>query len=101
MTRVSLLLFWLDLALHPFDQIIPLSVVIAVGGWGVPTEGLPRTPGEIKAYMNDINQAPGLPVPKWFHEFLDLMLQDDNWRNAVYDEYLVRTFSLIHTKNLT
>ena len=48
--------------------------------------------------MNDINQAPGLQVPKWFHEFLDLMLQDDNWQNAIYDEYLVRTSSLIHRK---
>jgi len=75
-------------------------VVLGVGGWGVPTEALPRTPEEIKAYVNEINQAPGLPVVKWFHDFLDLMLQDNNWQNVVYDEFLARTSSLMRTANL-
>jgi hypothetical protein len=75
-------------------------VVIGVGGWGVPTEALPRTPEEIKAYLNEINQAPGLPVVKWFQEFLDLMFQNDNWQNVVYDEYLARTSSFTRTKRL-
>jgi len=92
--------FWLDLVLHPFDQILPRAVVIGVGGWGVPTEALPRTPDEVKAYVSEINQAPGLPVVRWFHEFLDLMLQDDNWQNVVYDECLARTSLLMRTKRL-
>jgi alpha-beta hydrolase superfamily lysophospholipase len=61
-------------------------VVIGVGGWGIPTEALPRTPEEIKAYIKDTKQAPGLSVPDWFHEFLDLMFENDNWQNVVYDE---------------
>ena len=65
-------------------------MVIGVGGWGVPSEALPRTPEEVKAYMEDVKQAPGLPLPKWYHEFLDLMLENDNWQNVVYDEVVAR-----------
>jgi hypothetical protein len=75
-----------------------LLVAIAVGGWGVPTEALPRTPEEIKAYVKDIKQAPGLSVPDWFYEFLDLMLENDNWKNVVYDEIVPRRSTLTHPK---
>lgn len=69
-------------------------MVIGYGGWGVPAEDIPRTPEEIKAYMNDVKQAPGLSVPGWYHEFIDLMFEDDNWKNAVYDEFVPRTSPL-------
>jgi alpha-beta hydrolase superfamily lysophospholipase len=69
-------------------------VVIGVGGWGVPAEALPRTPEEVKAYVKDIKQAPGLSVPDWFYKFLDLMLENDNWQNAVYDEFVARKSTL-------
>ena len=67
-----------------------MLVVIGAGGWGVPSEAMPRTPEELKAYMKDIKQAPGQSVPEWYHEFLDLMFENDNWRNVVYNEFVAR-----------
>jgi len=63
-------------------------VVIGFGGGGVTADSLPRTPEEIKALVNDIKQAPGQSVSKWFNEFLDLMFENDNWQNVVYDEFV-------------
>jgi len=69
-------------------------VVIGVGGYGVATEALPRTPEEVKDYVKDVKQASGLSVPEWFHEVLDLMFENDNWRNVIYDEFVARRFTL-------
>jgi len=71
-------------------------VIIGYGGWGVSADDMPRTPEEVKAYVKDIKQAPGLSVPEWYHEFLDMMFENDNWNNAVYDEFVPRRFILVH-----
>ena len=69
-------------------------MVIGFGGWGISAGEMPRTPEEIKAAVNDIKQAPGESIPKWFNEFLDLMFENDNWKNAVYDEFVARRSTL-------
>jgi hypothetical protein len=61
---------------------------------------MPRTPEEVKAYAMDVKQAPGLSVPQWYHEFLDLMLEDDNWRNVVYNEFVTRRSTLGQPRSL-
>jgi hypothetical protein len=61
---------------------------------------MPRTPEEVKSYMKDIKQAPGLSVPQWYHEFLDLILEDDNWGNVVYNEFLARRSTLAQPRSL-
>ena len=74
-------------------------MVISFGGWGISTEALPRTPAELKAAINDINQVPGESIPKWYNEFLDLIFENDNWQNVVYDEFVARTFTLAQTRS--
>jgi hypothetical protein len=74
-------------------------VVIGFGGWGVPAEALPRTPAELKTAIKDIKQAPGESVPTWYNEFLDLMFENDNWQNVVYDEFVARRSKCGTTKS--
>jgi len=74
-------------------------VAIGVGGWGVPPEAMPRTPEEVKAYVKDVKQAPGLSVPEWYHEFIDLMFENDNWQNVVYDEFVARRSTLTQLRS--
>ena len=62
-------------------------------------EALPRTPAELKTAINDIKQVPGESIPKWYNEFLDLMFENDNWQNAVYDEFVARRFTLAQTRS--
>ena len=81
---------WVYLILNRVDTVGLVLVIIGVGGWGLPTEGIPRSPDEVKAYMRDIKQAPGLSVPEWYHEFIDLMFENDNWKNVVFDEFVAR-----------
>ena len=71
-----------------------MLVVIGVGGWGVLSEAVPRTPEEVKSYMKDVKQAPGLSVPEWYHELLDLLFENDNWQNVVYNEFVPRRSAL-------
>lgn len=75
-------------------------MVIGFGGWGVSAEDLPRTPVELKAAIKDIKQAPGESVPMWYNEFLDLMFENDNWQNVVYDEFVARMSTFGTTKKL-
>ena len=72
---------------------------IGVGGWGVPPEAIPRTAEEVKVYLKDVKQAPGQSVPEWYHEFVDLMLEDDNWQNVIYDEFVARRSTLTQSRS--
>lgn len=76
-----------------------LVVAIGVGGWGVPPEAMPRTAEEVKAYLKDVKQAPGQSVPKWYYEFVDLMLENDNWQNVIYDEFVARRSTLTQPRS--
>ena len=90
---------WFHPIHNPVDRVGLLLVVIGYGGWGVQPEGIPQTPEQVKTYMQEVKQAPGLSVPGWFHEFIDLMVENDNWKNAIYDEFVPRRSTLIQLRS--
>jgi len=47
---------------------------------------MPRTPDELRDFCSGIQVLPGRTFPQWYLDMLNILLEGDGWKNAVYDE---------------
>jgi hypothetical protein len=70
-------------------NIIP-SVGLSFGGFGMPSEELPRTAEELKEFVRGWKTFDGKPMDGWYIDLVDFLSRDGGWERAHYEEFKIR-----------
>ncbi|KIM27239.1 hypothetical protein M408DRAFT_330146 [Serendipita vermifera MAFF 305830] len=59
---------------------------LSFGGFGIPSEELPKTPEELKDFYREFKTFSGKPMDDWYYDLVDYLSQDGGWERAHYEE---------------